>query len=183
MMWLGNMVEFIVTTKFLTPLLTAIFLIFILFHVLLRLNNEEFMKKVIKYLNVLKYLFAIYVAFSLIIIGIIKDDMLWPFGFIAFTQLCGAIILWCLFIFNTTLRFSGLTTALIGIPIGFFGLLASGVSIIALPQIVFHETYFFGSSRGGHAPIELYLAEIALLMGYSLFVGGRNLFKKVRGVK
>ncbi|MCJ7482069.1 MAG: hypothetical protein MUO31_03795 [Thermodesulfovibrionales bacterium] len=183
MAWIVDLWEFIATTKFAVSSLSIIFFLFILLNILFRLSNKEFTRKVIKQLNVLKYLFAFYVAFSLIIIGVIKDDILWPFGFILYTQLCGATILWCLFIFSTILRFSGLKTVLLGIPIGFFGILASGISIVVLPQIVFHETYFFGSSRGGHAPIELYLAEVALIMGCSLFIGGRNLYKKIRGVK
>lgn len=180
MMWIGNMIKFIVRTKFLMPLLTAIFITFILLQVIFRRKVEEFMSEIKKYLRVLKYLLSIYVLFSLIIIGVIKDDVLWPFGFIVYTQLCGAIVLWCLFIFNTSLRYSGLKAALLGIPVGFFGILASGISIIALPQIVFHETYFFGSSRGGHAPIEFFGVDLLFLMAYSLFIGVRNLYKKIR---
>jgi TM2 domain-containing membrane protein YozV len=182
-MWIGDMINFIVRTKILMPLITAIFLIFILFHVIFRRKVEEFMSEFKKHLRILKYLLSIYVLFSLIIIGAIKDYILYPFDFIFYTQLCGAIILWCLFIFNTILRFSGVKTALSAIPIGFFGATTSYLSCCYLPNYIFYRSKFAGSSHGGHAPLEFFIIDLFILMFYSLFIVGRNLYKKTRGVK
>jgi hypothetical protein len=84
-----------------------------------------------------------------------------------------------LFIFSKILRFSGLKTVLLGIPIGFFGVPASYFLCAYLPHFIFPKAEF-GS---GHVPGEFYFIDVLFLMAYSLFIGGRNLYEKIRGVK
>jgi len=179
MLWLGDAINFLVKTKFLLPLLTVVFFTFILLHVLSRIKKKDFTSKINKHLLVLLVMFSIYVYFVLIADVAIKDYFLYPFDYIFFTQLCGAIMLWCLFIFNAILTSSGLITALIGVPIGFFGALAGYLSFNHYPNVIFPKS-MFGS---GHAPGEFFLIDLFLLTIYSLLIVLRNLVVKIRDTK
>ncbi len=179
MSWIVGLWEIILATKFVMFSFSAIFFLFVALHILLRLKEKEFMNKVNKYLRILLYLFSVYILFSLIIIGVIKDYVLYPFDFIFYTQLCGAIMLLFLFISNITFRYSGLKTTLLGIPIVFFGGLAGCFLLVYLPNSIFYGTKF----GIGHAPVEFFGIDLLLLMAYSLFIGVKNLFIKIRGLK
>ena len=180
MMWIGDIFEFLATTKFVPSSLSIIFFLFILLNVLFRLKEKDFTDKVNKNLRILICMFSIYVLFVLVVTSTIeRDTTAHAFIFVIYTQLCGAIILWCLFIFSTILRFSKLKTVLLGIPIGFFGVPASYFLCAYLPHFIFPKTEF-GS---GHVPGEFFFIDVLLLMAYSLFISGRNSYKKIRGVK
>jgi hypothetical protein len=183
MTWIGNLFEFIARSEYLILFVTTIYIVFIFLQVLIKFKNAEFRVLIKQNLRVLLNLFSIYILFTLIIIGAIKDDVIYPFDFIFYTQLCGAIVLWCLFIFDSILELSSLATTLLAIPIGFFGSLMGYMSCCYLPVLLFNKTKFGGINRGGHAPIEFIIADLILLTGYSLFIGGKNIVRKIRGDK